>query len=161
VQENSSPGAVSELQIRSTEMKELSNLHVKLQEVMDSLKQLDSFKSDDAELAAMAVEEIAEKEELLEGLEEQCIQALLPTSEADSADALLEIRAGVGGTEGSLFAEDLHQMYEMFATSKGWKSRVLSLSKDNLLSKGCKEVVFGIRGRNAYGFLRYEAGVHK
>mmetsp|Transcript_23917 Transcript_23917/g.42369 ORF Transcript_23917/g.42369 Transcript_23917/m.42369 type:complete len:201 (-) Transcript_23917:578-1180(-) len=161
VQSNASPGIITDLQIKSTEFKKFAELHSKLHELIESIKQLDSYQSGDSELATMAAEEMEEKEEDLESIEEECIQALLPTSEADAADVLMEIRAGVGGTEGSLFAENLFHMYELYAQSKGWKSRVLSISRDVTLSKGCKEVVFGIRGRDAYGSLKYEAGVHK
>lgn len=163
VQVNSSPGQVTELQIKSTEYRKYSDLHVRLSNIMDNLNQLDSYKKsgESAELAEMAEEEIVEKEGELEDIEEECIQALIPTEEADSADVVMEIRAGVGGTEGSLFAENLFQMYELFAQSKGWTSRVISISKDSTLSKGYKEVVFGIRGRDAYSYLKYESGVHK
>jgi peptide chain release factor 1 len=84
---------------------------------------------------------------------------LTPKDPLDDRAAVIEIRAGTGGDEAGLFAADLHRMYTRYAEKHGWKIELLSTSEGTL--GGVKEVAFVVRGKNAYGTLRYESGVHR
>ena len=84
---------------------------------------------------------------------------LLPKDQADSKNAILEIRAGTGGLEASLFASDLFKMYEKVCNKKNWSLEVISLSKSD--AGGLKEVIASIKGKNIYSLLKYESGVHR
>ena len=84
---------------------------------------------------------------------------LLPKDEADAKNAILEIRAGTGGLEASLFASDLFKMYEKVCNKKKWDLEIISLSKSD--AGGLKEVIASIKGKNIYSALKYESGVHR
>ena len=84
---------------------------------------------------------------------------LLPKDEADSKNAIIEIRAGTGGLEASLFASDLFKMYEKISHKKKWSLEVISISKSD--AGGLKEVIASIKGKNIYSSLKYESGVHR
>ena len=84
---------------------------------------------------------------------------LLPKDEADAKNAILEIRAGTGGLEASLFASDLFKMYEKICNRKNWILEIISLSKSD--AGGLKEVIASIKGKNIYSVLKYESGVHR
>ncbi len=84
---------------------------------------------------------------------------LLPKDEADAKNAILEIRAGTGGLEASLFASDLFKMYEKVCNKKKWALEIISLSKSD--AGGLKEVIASIKGKNIYSLLKYESGVHR
>ena len=110
------------------------------------------------------IKELAKLE--LEDLKKQHIENenklkifLLPKDEADAKNAILEIRAGTGGLEASLFASDLFKMYEKVCNKKKWKLEVISLSKSD--AGGLKEVIASIKGKNIYSSLKYESGVHR
>jgi len=114
---------------------------------------------DDGGMAELAAEEVNELQEERATLESELRELLLPSDPLDNRPAVVEIRAGTGGDEAGLFAADLFRMYSRFADERGWKVEVISTS-DGALG-GLKEVVFVVRGRDAYGFLRYESGVHR
>ena len=84
---------------------------------------------------------------------------LLPKDEADSKNAIIEIRAGTGGLEASLFASDLFKMYEKISHKKKWTLEIISISKSD--AGGLKEVIVAIKGKNIYSSLKYESGVHR
>ena len=84
---------------------------------------------------------------------------LLPKDDADSKNAIIEIRAGTGGLEASLFASDLFKMYEKVSQKKNWNLEIISISKSD--AGGLKEVIASIKGRNIYSILKYESGVHR
>ena len=84
---------------------------------------------------------------------------MLPKDEADTKNAILEIRAGTGGLEASLFASDLFKMYEKVCNKKKWTLEIISLSKSD--AGGLKEVIASIKGKNIYSLLKYESGVHR
>ena len=115
--------------------------------------------SSDAELAAMAAEEIPVLEKRLAKLEESVQFAILPPDPLEGRDALIEIRAGTGGDEASLFAADLLRMYSRFAETKGWKVEPLESSPSEV--GGFKEVVVKISGEDVFRVLKYESGVHR
>ena len=84
---------------------------------------------------------------------------LLPKDEADTKNAIIEIRAGTGGLEASLFASDLFKMYEKVSQKKKWSLEIISISKSD--AGGLKEVIASVKGRNIYSSLKYESGVHR
>ena len=113
----------------------------------------------EAELAELAREEITALEPQLAALEDELTEALTPRDPLDDRDAIVEIRAGTGGDEAALFAADLFRMYTRYAERRGLKTEIFSLSDGTL--GGIKEAIFAVRGENAFGDLRSEAGVHR
>jgi peptide chain release factor 1 len=113
----------------------------------------------DEEMRDMAKLEIDELEEEKERLEEEIKLLLIPADPQDSKNAVLEIRAGTGGDEASIFAGDLYRMYTKFIESKGWKYSVTHFSEGTV--GGYKEVVLNVTGNGVYGVLKYESGVHR
>ncbi|MBI3114986.1 MAG: peptide chain release factor 1 [Candidatus Kerfeldbacteria bacterium] len=113
----------------------------------------------DAELAAMAKDELARLNQELPALEAELADALQPPDPDDERSAIVEIRAGTGGDEATLFAQDLFRMYQRFAETRRWKTVLLSSSRSAL--KGVKEVIFEVGGDSVYGWLKSEGGVHR
>ncbi len=113
----------------------------------------------DAEMRAMAEEERPQLAARHAALEQDIRVALLPKDAMDERNVVLEIRAGTGGDEASLFAGDLFRMYERFAALQGWKVEVVSASEGTV--GGFKEIVAEIRGRGAFAKLKFESGVHR
>ncbi len=148
-------------------MKEFSDLEkiVKVyQEYKSKREELKSSKlllesERDEEFRQMIKEEIHIIEPVLEDLNNQIKVLLLPKDPNDDRNVILEIRAGAGGDEASLFAEDLFGAYANYAVSKGWKLEVLSLSEGNV--GGYKEVCINISGEKVYSLMKYESGVHR
>ncbi|MBX3512731.1 MAG: peptide chain release factor 1 [Xanthobacteraceae bacterium] len=148
----------------------LSREHAELSPVIEDVKALKQAQDDlagaeqllagnDAEMARLAADEKRELETRIEELEKKLRLALIPKDEADSHDAILEVRAGTGGDEASLFAGDLFRMYERYAVSQGWKVEVLSASEG--AAGGYKEIIAAIRGKGAFARLKFESGVHR
>ncbi len=113
----------------------------------------------DEEMRDMAKEEIADLEAKLPVVEEKIKILLIPADPQDSKNAIMEIRAGTGGDEASLFAGDLFRMYAKFVEKRGWKMEITSTSEGT--SGGFKEVICKISGQGVYGVLKYESGVHR
>jgi peptide chain release factor 1 len=113
----------------------------------------------DDELRELALAEAEELEGRIAELEAEVRELLTPKDPLDDRAAVIEIRAGTGGDEAGLFAADLYRMYTRFADKSSWKVEVLSTSEGVL--GGLKEIIFVVRGKNAYGQLRYESGVHR
>jgi peptide chain release factor 1 len=113
----------------------------------------------DADMAAMAEEEIRALEPRIEAAEQSLKLQLLPKDAADEKSAILEVRAGTGGDEAALFAADLFRMYARYADLKGWRTEVISESENAL--GGYKEVVASITGRGVFARLKFESGVHR
>ncbi|CAM5492711.1 Peptide chain release factor 1 OS=Afipia felis OX=1035 GN=prfA PE=3 SV=1 [Afipia felis] len=113
----------------------------------------------EAEMRAMAESERPGLLERQAGLEQQIRVALLPKDAMDERNVVLEVRAGTGGDEASLFAGDLFRMYERFAALQGWKVEVISASEGTV--GGFKEIVAEIQGRGAFAKLKFESGVHR
>lgn len=113
----------------------------------------------DPEMKDMAAEELKELEERIPELEDQIKLALIPKDEADSRNAILEIRAGTGGDEAALFAGDLFAMYRGFASAQGWKMDVMEASESEV--GGYKEIVAEIHGKDVFARLKFESGVHR
>ena len=148
--------------------KEYSNLN----DIIDIAKQFLDFEKNKLELENIINEENSDKDlqnlakkELNELIDKHEINEkklkffLLPKDEADTKNAIIEIRAGTGGLEASLFAADLFKMYEKVSNKKKWGLEVISISKSE--AGGLKEVISIIRGKNIYSSLKYESGVHR
>ena len=116
-------------------------------------------KSADKELKEMAELELEEIKEKIGELETKIKIFMLPKDEADEKNAIIEIRAGTGGLEASLFAGDLFEMYQKVASNNGWKTEVISISDSD--AGGYKEVVFSVTGKNVFSKLKFESGVHR
>ncbi len=114
---------------------------------------------DDRELAEMAAAEIPVLEQRLVDLEKAVQEAILPPDPLEGRDIILEIRAGTGGDEASLFAADLLRMYTRFAETKGWKIEQLDSSPSDV--GGFKEIIAKISGEDVYRVMKYESGVHR
>ncbi|WP_325200176.1 peptide chain release factor 1 [Oscillibacter sp.] len=113
----------------------------------------------DPELKALAQEELAEAKAEAEALREELKRLLLPRDPNDGRNAVLEIRAGVGGEEAALFAGELLRMYTMYAQRRGWRAEVLSLNETEL--GGVKEAVVLMEGEDVFSRLKFESGVHQ
>jgi len=113
----------------------------------------------DAELRAMAVEELRENGAALDAADRALALALLPRDVADERAAMLEIRAGTGGDEAALFAGDLLRMYQRYADAQGWKVELISASDSD--AGGYKEVVASVAGKGVFARLKFESGVHR
>jgi peptide chain release factor 1 len=113
----------------------------------------------DAEMRAMASAEKPQLEQQRQALEREIMLALLPKDAMDERNVIMEIRAGTGGDEASLFAGDLFRMYERYASKQGWKVEVISASEGTM--GGYKEIIAEIRGRGAFARLKFESGVHR
>lgn len=111
------------------------------------------------ELHELAQAEIPELEAKLESLYEQILECMLPPDASDSRNTIMEIRAGTGGDEASLFAGDLYRMYTRFSENKGWKQEVLSSNESEV--GGFKEIIVLISGDSVYRDLKWESGVHR
>jgi peptide chain release factor 1 len=148
--------------------KEYSNLN----DIINQAKEYCSFENNKIELEKIINDEKSDKEfkelakvelnELIiknENNEKKIKLFLLPKDEADSKNAIIEIRAGTGGLEASLFASDLFKMYEKISHKKKWSLEVISISKSD--AGGLKEVIASIKGKNIYSSLKYESGVHR
>ena len=123
------------------------------------LQKILNDKNSDTELIKMAEKELNDlKVENVEN-EKKLRLFLLPKDEADKKNAIIEIRAGTGGLEASLFASDLFKMYEKISHKKKWVVELISISKSE--AGGLKEVIASIRGSNIYSTLKYESGVHR
>ncbi|NBB48207.1 peptide chain release factor 1 [Rhizobium sp. CRIBSB] len=125
----------------------------------DGLRAMLSDRATDREMRDLAEMELPEIESRIEALEGEMQILLLPKDAADEKSAILEIRAGTGGSEAALFAGDLFRMYERFASTKGWKVEVLSASEGE--AGGYKEIIATISGRGVFSKLKFESGVHR
>ncbi|MCZ7449310.1 peptide chain release factor 1 [Agrobacterium rhizogenes] len=123
------------------------------------LEALLADKTTDKDMRDLAEMELPEIESHIGELEKDMQVLLLPKDAADEKSAILEIRAGTGGSEAALFAGDLFRMYERFASTKGWKVEVLSASEGE--AGGYKEIIATITGRGVFSKLKFESGVHR
>lgn len=114
---------------------------------------------DDPEMLEMAKLQLDEAKEALVKLEDEIRFLLIPKDPEDAKDVVMEIRAGTGGDEASIFAGDLYRMYTKYCESKGWRTNIIDLSEGT--SGGYKEIHFEVSGEDVYGTLKFEAGVHR
>jgi peptide chain release factor 1 len=123
------------------------------------LVSLSADQTADAELRAMAAEEIGDLKRRLPELEKELSILMLPKDSADMGSALLEIRAGTGGDEAALFAADLLRMYQRYAQTQGWQFELMSESPSDL--GGYKEAIVAVNGSGVFAKLKFESGVHR
>ena len=137
---------------------ETYNQYVSLIANLASAKEILSNEKDD-EFKNMAKEEIETLSAEKEVIEERIKLLLIPKDPQDSKNAIMEIRAGTGGDEASIFAGDLYRMYIRYCETRKWKIEVVDISEGT--QGGFKEIIFNIKGENVYGELKYESGVHR
>jgi peptide chain release factor 1 len=161
-----SAGPDSETYVRlASEYSELQPVVTKIREYQKvsgeiaDLEVLLNDKATDREMRDLAEMELPELKERIEGLEKEMQILLLPKDAADEKSAILEIRAGTGGSEAALFAGDLFRMYERYAAANNWKVEVLSSSEGE--AGGFKEIIATITGRGVFAKLKFESGVHR
>jgi peptide chain release factor 1 len=133
--------------------------YVKFNEEKKNLEQILSDKSGDPEMILLAENELIELKKNQNIHENKLKIFLLPKDEDDNKNAIVEIRAGTGGLEASLFCADLFKMYEKVCSKKKWKIDIINISKSE--AGGFKEVIFLVNGSNIYSYLKYESGVHR
>ena len=150
---------------------ELSKTHAELSPIVSAYQeyqQLETALEDtrlliesetDEEMVGLAQEELDSLTTKKEALTEELKLLLIPKDPNDEKNVIIEIRAGTGGEEASLFASELFRMYTRYAERHNWKVEVLSANPTGL--KGFKEVIFSIEGPNAYSFLKFEGGIHR
>jgi peptide chain release factor 1 len=150
---------------KSKEYSDLSEIireavsYFNFQKNKDELENLINDNDLDKEMKDLAIIELNELEKNNKSNEKKIKLFLLPKDEADTKNAMIEIRAGTGGLEASLFASDLFKMYEKVSHKKKWLLEVISISKSD--AGGLKEVIASIKGKNIYSSLKYESGVHR
>ena len=163
---------LSSTNIDKKKFAEMSKEYSDLNEIIDDAKFYILFDTEKKELEKIINDKLSDKDmvelantELAglisknEKIKKKLIIFLLPKDEADKKNAILEIRAGTGGLEASLFAADLFKMYEKICNNKKWSLEVISISKSD--AGGLKEVIASIKGKNIYSTLKYESGVHR
>lgn len=146
------------------EYKELNPVVAAYKEYKNTLNNIDSAKEilaveKDEEMREMAKIELDELNLKLGPMEESLKILLLPADPQDTKNAILEIRAGTGGDEASIFAGDLFRMYSKFCEQKGWKTEITGVAEGT--SGGFKEIILNVKGEGVYGILKYESGVHR
>ncbi len=164
----SSPSVLAD----SARYQKLAKMHSELEEIVEKYREWKKIESDyagakhmledahgDAALKALASEEVKTLEQRKEETEQLLKVLLLPKDPNDEKNVILEIRAGTGGDEASLFAQELFRMYSRYAESEGWRVEVLNSSISSV--GGLKEVVGSIQGEKVYSKLKYESGVHR
>ncbi|WP_335966329.1 peptide chain release factor 1 [Galbibacter sp. PAP.153] len=150
-----------ELNKEYKELKELVDKREVYKEVLDNIAEAEEIIEDgsDSEMVEMAKMQLEEAKEKLPDLEEEIKYMLIPKDPEDAKNVMMEIRAGTGGDEASIFAGDLHRMYTKYCEGRGWKVNVVDFNEGT--SGGYKEIIFEINGENVYGTLKFESGVHR
>jgi len=143
------------------DLRVLMDKREKFLELTDNITEAEELIADgsDAEMVEMAKLQLEEANTRLPQLEEEIKFLLIPKDPEDAKNAVMEIRAGTGGDEASIFAGDLFRMYTKYCEGKGWKTNVMDFNEGT--SGGFKEVQFEIEGEDVYGTLKFEAGVHR
>ncbi|MBA64768.1 MAG: peptide chain release factor 1 [Candidatus Marinimicrobia bacterium] len=145
------------------EYKQLEPVVVTGKEYIKTLNQINDcetiIESNDPELKELAVEELNIYNERKENLEKELKIKLLPKDPLDNKNIILEIRAGTGGDEAALFAADLFRLYSHFSEKYNWEKELIASNEIGI--GGFKEVIIGLKGKGAYGMLKYESGVHR
>ncbi|MBM86544.1 MAG: peptide chain release factor 1 [Rhodospirillaceae bacterium] len=130
-----------------------------LREELESAQVLAEESIEDQDMRALALAEMEMLREQLPTLTQEVDKLLLPKDEADTKNAILEIRAGAGGDEAALFAADLFAMYQKYATSKGWRFEVMGISENAI--GGYREAIASVSGRSVFARLKFESGAHR
>ncbi|OGN99549.1 MAG: peptide chain release factor 1 [Chloroflexi bacterium RBG_13_52_12] len=125
---------------------------------LEDVKTMDTSGADE-DMATLIKQETATLQAKLDDLTDELKMALIPKDPNDEKDIIVEIRAGTGGNEAAIFAADLYRLYNRYAQNKRWKTDVISISESGM--SGFKEIIFEVRGKEAYSRLKYESGVHR
>jgi len=160
----------NQIDLDTEKLIKLNKEYAELTPIVETIKQYKSDKDEISELTKLindtdpsikelAENELKEKKKSIIILENELMKLLIPKDENDKKNSILEIRAGTGGDEASLFAADLFSMYQKFADINNWKFEILSISETGL--KGIKEVICNISGYNVFSKLKFESGVHR
>ncbi len=152
-----------ELRETNAERSNLEPIVIKFKEYKKLLTDIDGNKDiihneKDEDMREMAKEELSELEAKLPVIEQELKLLLLPKDPNDDRNVILEIRAGAGGDEASIFVADVWRMYKNYFNSKGWRSEVVSISEGD---RGLKEIVVNVSGDKVYSKMKYESGVHR
>lgn len=146
------------------EYKDLSQVMKKAEKYQSLMHTIDEAKEiiadgSDEEMVEMAKMEMDDANEQIPILEDEIKFMLIPKDPEDAKNVIVEIRAGTGGDEASIFAGDLYRMYTKYCSDKGWKTSIMDLSEGT--SGGFKEIIFEVTGADVYGDMKFEAGVHR
>ena len=150
---------------KSKEYSDLGNIisyarsYLRFDDELKELEQILHDKSSDSEMKSLAEKELITQKNKKNVYTNKLKIFLLPKDDDDSKNAIVEIRAGTGGLEASLFCSDLFKMYEKVCSKKKWKLEIISISKSE--AGGFKEVIFLVNGSDIYSYLKYESGVHR
>lgn len=150
-----------QLNIEYNQLKEIVEKFNEYKKVYDSYHHAKEILSSekDKDLLDLAKQEIEENEEKLQKLESEIRMLLIPKDPEDAKNAVMEIRAGTGGDEAAIFAGDLFEMYKRYCDKKGFQVEVVDYNPGTM--GGYKEIIFNVKGPNAYGTLKFESGVHR
>ncbi len=155
---------LKQLQTLAREKASIEDVVIKYQQYRATSRELEKTKSmltseHDEEMSALVKKEIENLEAKLEGQLQELKLALVPKDASDERDIIMEVRAGTGGNEASLFAADLFRMYTRYAQSEGWEVDIIDSSESGV--GGFKEIIFEIKGKGVFSRLKYERGVHR
>lgn len=161
------PGVISdqkryiELNKEYKDLRALMDVREKYMALVDNIKESEEIISDgsDPEMTEMAKLQMEEAKKEIPKLEEKIRMMLVPKDPEDAKNVVMEIRAGTGGDEASIFAGDLYKMYTKYVESRGWRAEIVDFNEGT--SGGFKEMIFEITGEDVYGTLKFEAGVHR
>ena len=150
-----------ELNKEYKDLKALMDVREKYIELKENVKESEEIIADgsDAEMTEMAKLQLDEAKSELPKLDEKIRMMLVPKDPEDAKNVVMEIRAGAGGDEASIFAGDLYKMYNKYADGRGWKCNIVDYNEGT--NGGFKEMIFEISGEDVYGTLKFEAGVHR
>ena len=158
----SNPQRLQELSKTHAELSPIVLAYKDYQQLETAIQETESLLAeddDDSDMVELAQEELVDLKRQIDALTESIKLLLIPKDPNDEKNVIIEIRAGTGGEEASLFAAEVFRMYTRYAERKGWKVEMLSANTTGL--KGFKEVVFSVEGKSAYSLLKYEGGIHR
>lgn len=157
----SNPQRLQELSKTHAELSPIVTAYKDYQQLETAIQETESLlaEENDPEMEELAQTELVDLKQQIDALTESIKLLLIPKDPNDEKNVIIEIRAGTGGEEASLFAAEVFRMYTRYAERKGWKVDMLSANATGL--KGFKEVVFSVEGKSAYRLLKYEGGIHR
>jgi peptide chain release factor 1 len=156
----SNPDKLKELAKEYKQLEPIVNTGINYIKILDQIADCESMiDSDDMDLKELAAEELPQNKEKKIALENDLKVKLIPKDPLDNKNIILEIRAGTGGDEAALFAADLFRLYSHFSEKYNWEKELIASNEIGI--GGFKEVIISLKGRGAYGMLKYESGVHR
>ena len=156
----SNPDKLKELAKEYKQLEPIVNTGINYIKILDQIADCESMiDSDDMDLKELAAEELIQNKEKKIALENDLKVKLIPKDPLDNKNIILEIRAGTGGDEAALFAADLFRLYSHFSEKYNWEKELIASNEIGI--GGFKEVIISLKGRGAYGMLKYESGVHR